>query len=188
MTSDLTETARWLLESSAYGGIVIGPEKGKAMPRLRWYLLGAVLCCTGCGALLTQAGTNVSNIPTRDMVHQEFGKPSAAGVEDGHPYEDFVTYRKIAEPEAGEGLVILDLSTAFLAEAVLFPMELYLMTDHAIEGQKLHFTYDEKGNVVDIHRDGKPAYKPPFNALTQPVDYQPTGEMPVGTNANQMPK
>src|SRR5262249_32061590 len=142
----------------------------------------------GCGAIMTQTGTNVSNLTTKDMVHQEFGQPKAAGVENGHAYEEFLTYKKIAEPEAGEGVAILDFSTLFLAELVLTPMEIYRAADGAIEGQTLHFAYDEKGNVVDIHCNGKPAYLPPFNAAKPPTEIQPSDDVIPVSYTNQPAK
>ncbi len=150
------------------------------MPHFRWVLIGAILSCTGCGACLTQVGTNVSTFPTREVVHQELGQPTASGVVEGQPYEEFVTHRVIAQPEAGVGVTMLDCTTFFLAELVLFPYEIYLTADRSIEGQTLRFTYDNAGNVKDIQRDGKPAFAPPFNALSPPTDIQP---LDAGTTA-----
>ncbi len=158
------------------------------MPRLRWILLSAVVGATGCGALVKVSGTDVNDFTTRTAVQKEFGKPSATGVEEGRPYEEYVTHLKLAEPGSAEGLTILDASTFFLAEFVLFPTELYRAADHIYNGQTLHVLYDDKGNVINMRTDGSAIYHPHFDPLAAPSDIQTDRALGSGNNVDQAPK
>src|SRR5207248_186044 len=126
----------------------------------------------GCTVFLTSSGKDLGTLETRDQVRREFGQPTATGISEGHPYEDFLSYRKIAEPEKGTYLVMGDIATLGLGELVWFPTELYRVSCRSIRGQTIRFTYDESGNVTGARLDGQPVL------LGTRTDLTPAGQRP----------
>jgi YD repeat-containing protein len=119
------------------------------------FALAAVLLpSTGCAAITDLSGTHVEKFKTKTEVQQEFGSPVSTGAENGQPYEEYHTRRKIAERWSGEGYVMLDTATLGLAELYMFPAALVRLTRNSITGRTVRFTYDEQGNVTDTRSDG----------------------------------
>jgi hypothetical protein len=123
-------------------------------------LLSAILLpatgCVPCTWLLLRSGTNLSELKTQDQVQEAFGHTTATGQVDGQLFEEYVTHRKIAEPQplkAYGALMSYGLTWGF-GELIWFPFELSRTTYRSVVGQRLRFTYDAAGNVTAIHSDG----------------------------------
>ena len=107
-----------------------------------------ILSSTGCAAIVNGSGKDLSQINTKDQIHQVFGTPKVTGVSDGETFEEFRTHRKLSQVWMGEYYIITDIMTLGLAEFIMFPLELWRAGRQIIVGQTLRFTYDEAGNVT----------------------------------------
>jgi hypothetical protein len=118
-------------------------------------LLAPTLLPTGCSIFVAQAGKDLSHVRTRQDAHAEFGPPAAQGVDDGKPFEEFRTRRKIAERfRAGTHSMALGM-TMFLYELYLFPRELYFLAKCGLVGQTVQVTYNPDGSVCGMRIDGR---------------------------------
>jgi hypothetical protein len=112
----------------------------------------------GCTALVIGSGQDLAKLTTRDQVHQSLGEPVAGGEADGQAFEDFITHRKLAEPEKGIYLAMGDISTLGLGELYWFPQQLYVACRRSIAGQQIHITYDNAGRVTAMSHDGESVF------------------------------
>lgn len=117
--------------------------------------VGSTFPTTGCSALVAVSGTDPASLTTREQVHAKFGTPTATGLEDGNPFEEYWTRRKIAENRkfldlwSGAGF------TLGFGELIQFPQELCIAGTRSLLGQTLRFVYDDAGNVTAITHEGE---------------------------------
>lgn len=118
-------------------------------------LVAPTLLTTGCSIYIAQAGKDVSHLRTRQDAHEEFGAPTAEGVEDGRPFEEFQTRRKVAEKFRGGTHSMALGMTLFLYEFYLFPRELCFLVKCGLAGQTVRMTYNPDGSVRSYSVDGR---------------------------------
>ncbi len=124
-------------------------------------LIACVLPSIGCTMLVVNSGKVLTALKSQAKVHEAFGLPTATGQAEGMPYEDFITRRKIAEPQKNIYLIMGTIWTCGFGEFVWFPTELYRAVRRSVVGQSLRFTYDAAGNVTAIRFDNDPVLLPP---------------------------
>jgi len=112
-----------------------------------------VLPLCGCSGLIAVSGKNLSQIETRQQVHEIFGEPKSTTEADGKPVEVFKTHRKIADLSKGPGLSMGFVMTFGLGELIWFPQEAFIAARRSIKGQEIRFTYNESGKVVAVSHD-----------------------------------
>ena len=124
--------------------------------RLCCALLAGIVCLsTGCSALIARSGEDVTQLATREQVHQEFGEPLFLETVQGTPFEEFKTRRKISEWAHAEALQY-GLGMSFgLIEISQFPTELFRNGERIVSGQSLGFHYDHSGNVIAVYLNGE---------------------------------
>lgn len=61
------------------------------MRSLSLFVAFGVLSLVGCSAFVRSSGTDLSEIETRDQVHEEFGKPITSRAEDGKVFKEIQT-------------------------------------------------------------------------------------------------
>lgn len=102
---------------------------------------------------------DLSHITTREEAHEVFGKPAATGHLGEEPFDEFFTYRKIADQD----------ERIFLGTGDWLPKQLYVAARRSIRGQQLRFVYDAQGRVIDKydrenwHSSQKIAPKPSYD-------------------------
>jgi YD repeat-containing protein len=132
-------------------------------------LLVAAFSSSGCAGLIARSGTDVTALKTRNEVRAVFGEPVAAGVveeSEGKTFEEYVTRRKIAalpEEPSGRGFGSLAYpGTLFFSlgtcELVLIPEQLALMAVRFVGGEKIRFTYDRSGRIIEVLRNSNCDY------------------------------
>jgi YD repeat-containing protein len=104
--------------------------------------------------LIAGSGKDLNKLTTRAEVQRDFGTPVASGTEEGKPYDEFRTHRKISDNAAAQ---VYGMGAVFfgLPEVVFFPMEVCRVSWQTIAGQTLRFTYDEQGNVKSVKNNGE---------------------------------
>lgn len=118
-------------------------------------LIGPSLLATGCSMFIAKAGKDISLLKTRGDAHAEFGPPTAAGMDDGLPFEEFQTRRKISEPfRASTHSMALGM-TICLYEFYLFPRELYFLAKGGLAGRTVRVTYNPDGSIRGGRIDGR---------------------------------
>jgi YD repeat-containing protein len=134
--------------------------------------------------MIASCGKDLSPLETKADVRAQLGDPVAIGVEDGAPFEEYRTRRKIsrsgAPPYCGPGYAMLGIMTCGTVELILVPYELYLVGSGALLGQRLRFTYDTADRVTRVTLDGEPLFF--FKELHgdgAPTDAQPAASAPL---------
>jgi YD repeat-containing protein len=121
----------------------------------RLIIIALLLPSCGCSALIADGGKDLSPIKTREQIRTEFGNPDESGQTTEEAFDTYHTRRKVSEQirswQVGMGVVM----TYGLAEVLLFPNEVYLLTRRTALGQELKFFYDSSGRVIRIHLDGE---------------------------------
>lgn len=139
-------------------------------------LLVPALMATGCSLFIAKAGEDISHIKTRGDAHAEFGPPTADGVDDGLPFEEFQTRRKISEPfRASTHSMALGM-TMCLYEFYLFPRELYFLAKGGLVGRTVRVTYNPDGSIRSGSIDGRwygPGFGQRMKQADEPVDAIP---------------
>lgn len=82
------------------------------------------LASSGCSSLIARCGYYPDDTTTIEKVRQKFGEPTARGIHDRLPYEEFHTRLMIAEPLRGASLGLGFAFTFGLSEVIAFPYEL----------------------------------------------------------------
>jgi YD repeat-containing protein len=143
-------------------------------------LLIAAMSASGCSGLIARSGTDLTALKSRDEVHAMFGQPVATGVVkgcEGETFEVYVTRRKIAalpeEPSgrgpeslAYPGTLFFSLGTC---ELVLIPEQLTLMAVRFVGGEKIRFTYDRSGRLIEVLRNSNCDYFQSDTGRIKPV-------------------
>jgi hypothetical protein len=120
------------------------------------------LSSTGCAALIAGSGQDLADLKDRTEVHAVFGPPAAAGEDDGQPFEEYTTRRKISDPRSiGPGMAMVYGATFGLYDLIGVPYELYLTGRRTVQGQRLRFTFDVDGQVIAVGFDGEQVLLPP---------------------------
>jgi YD repeat-containing protein len=115
-------------------------------------LLAPFFC--GCTGLIKLSGKDVSELSTRDQVHEAFGSPDQTTSEKDQTTEYYTTRRKLKDVWELQGMGMGYAMTWGVLEPYWFPRELYLVSRRTVVGQILEFTYDGSGTVKEIRRDG----------------------------------
>lgn len=128
--------------------------------RIARRLLIATACLSGgCAAMIARSGKDLAHLETREEVHAKLGTPSACGVGECGPYEEFRTHWKIARPYDlkyfGPGYAMGLFLTCGAIDLILVPQELYLAARGTIRGQTIRATYDSEGALTQILMDGE---------------------------------
>jgi hypothetical protein len=111
-------------------------------------LAGLTLMSGGCVSYIAQSGKDLGSLSTREEVRNEFGTPTSSSISTDSfdaPYDEFVTRRKIVDPDPVNGMPA-GLSL-WLSEVAEFPGELLRNERRVVFGQTLRFEYDNEGNV-----------------------------------------
>ncbi len=106
------------------------------------------LASSGCSSLIARCGYYPDDTTTIEKVRQKFGEPTARGIHDRLPYEEFHTRLMIAEPLRGASLGLGFAFTFGLSEVIAFPYELCRTGAHTVLGQDIRFAYDSAGTVT----------------------------------------
>lgn len=118
-------------------------------------LIAPALLATGCSIFIAKAGKELPHLRTREEARTNFGPPTAEGVDDGKPFEEFKSRGKIAEKfRAGTHSMALGM-TMGLYEFYLFPRELYFLAKCGLIGQTVRVTYNPDGSVYRVDIDGR---------------------------------
>jgi hypothetical protein len=118
-------------------------------------ILLSLSASSGCSLMIARCGKDLSVLETREEVRKDFGEPVASGVEDGQPYEEFRTRRKIVNEQEVYSLNMGLAMTGGLIEFIAFPLEVYEAMKATIAGQNLRFYYDGLGNVRYCQLNGQ---------------------------------
>ena len=120
-------------------------------------IVAATFSLPGCTIVLKNAGKDLSKLKTRDDVRRDFGPPLEALQFDDRAVETYQTRRKISETWRYPMLAMGYVMTFGLGDLVWFPCEVVRFAKHTAVGQRLQFSYDATGRIVDITLDGERA-------------------------------
>jgi hypothetical protein len=126
--------------------------------RIAWLLLVAIaVLSSGCSLLIARSGKDLSAVTTKSQVRAKLGEPSASGVADGQPFEEYHTRWKISEEGTGRYMSYgMGLGMTYgTIELFAFPYELYLLGSRTLFGQTIRVTYAADGHVQGIFLDGE---------------------------------
>ena len=164
---------------------LVGVFSGLSRMRLTYLLLVIPLSLnSGCSVLIARSGKDLHNLATREQVHASLGEPAAAGIENGQPFEEYHTRRKISETDTlrvyalGMGIIY----SYGVYELIAFPKELYLLGSRTLRGQTICVTYDGNGNVSGFYLDREPLISFPSRQSTA-NDLQDAVPLPASPEA-----
>ena len=155
--------------------------------RLLLPFLAALAC--GCSCMIAGAGTDLGAVETKAEMHSVLGEPVTRGLADGQPYEEFRTRMVISDDQSStdEGYALLLFVSCGTSELVTVPYQLGLLCKRSLVGQTVRVTYDQKGHVSQVDRDGESVLGP-FKR-TRRVPGQPGNEiLPVAASDAPAPK
>lgn len=123
---------------------------------------------TGCTAAILRTGFDTRQLETREDVRREFGDPDSNGEQDGHPFDDIHTRRKVKQRMDAWVAECGSAATFGLFDLVGVPASLTQIAYRSVAGQDLRFVYDSNGKLTHVLRDGEPAgeYPRPGQGLT----------------------
>src|SRR5436190_15464906 len=110
-------------------------------------LLLPVFASMGCSVMVAEAGTRSSEYETQEKAHKLFGKPIAAGTDDGQSFEEFYTRRFFPAGSQTMTEAIWFLHTLGLSEFYFLPVELVRVARETALGQTIRLTYNADGSV-----------------------------------------
>jgi hypothetical protein len=142
---------------------------------LRFLAMVLVLSSTGCSLLIAESGQNIDRLQNREEVVAALGKPTQVGEQDGKAFEEFETRRKIAERSIYSAHISISIAHSMgLAEIVLCPYQLWMVSKRTLFGQQIRFIYNDQGEVIEVIYDGEQISK------AQPASESIPPEIPVG--------
>jgi hypothetical protein len=109
-----------------------------------------VPCCavfsTGCSAVIAYSGENVDKLANREHVQKLFGAPDKSADD----FDQYHTWRKIAEPQVAGVDLILGMESLGLLELWNFPSTVLQCAWTTLVGQDLLFQYRSNGDIDTI--------------------------------------
>ena len=148
----------------------------------------------GCTYLIARSGQDLSELKTRDRVHERYGEPVKTGGIGGKPFEEFITHRKVADNQLAVNSVWAGMFTLGLSELIFVPFTTLDATGKAMLGQQLRFIFDESGEVTEVlGKRGRSLIHPywyhPRTKEALPVDDEllESPHAPASSNLKQAP-
>ncbi|QDT32832.1 hypothetical protein [Thalassoglobus polymorphus] len=102
----------------------------------------------GCSALIANAGIDLEQIDTRELIVQEFGQPLSVHYTEDGTIESFHTRRKIAEPLKAAGYCMEFGMLLGVYEPKSTAVEVGLFTWNSVIGRDFRILFDQSGNAV----------------------------------------
>jgi hypothetical protein len=121
------------------------------------------LASTGCSALITSAGHDLSQIETWEDAHKLLGEPTVTGIDAPGSFEEFHSRRKYSEVIRANSMAWGAFLTLGLSEVYHLPVEMVRIGRRATIGQTICVIYDDNGVAVRVTIEGCPVV-PQFDA------------------------